>query len=175
MNRRIDPLDLVDPRALELTPEEELRLIAADPPKSCWWSAPAGTPAPEPGVRDGLFTGPWLHPWSQLNDPAEDAMVGMMMMGRYRSMPTFLHFGLPTQEMRQEWEETFETGQPLTLAAHTTPEDRRLFVWRAHAIRTEAFHHGLTYVVVEGDGLPVYECQTPSERIPEEVTTWMPF
>jgi hypothetical protein len=96
---------LIRPDELELPQGQEdlLRLEAAfaERPSSRWYLAPLGTPLPSGEMHAGVCVHPWRGAWLQLNDPAADPMVALMVRDGDVAQQGILVFLDPSPEMRR--------------------------------------------------------------------------
>jgi hypothetical protein len=107
--------DMVRADEYTLSLDQELRLLDDRRKRSRWWIAPEGTPAPGPRIDDSrtiapgpVLTEPWLSPWTQLNDPARDDMVGVVIVDEADPGQGILIWVHPTAEARAAWQAAWD-------------------------------------------------------------------
>lgn len=130
--------DLVRADEYTLTVDQELRLLDDRGRRSRWWIAPEGTRPPGPGIIRNNDDPPmlmesWLEPWTQLNDPARDEMVGACILDQTDPGQGILIWVHPTTEARAAWQAAWDdpTWKPYTLGVETgikiDPDYRTVF------------------------------------------------
>jgi hypothetical protein len=132
--------DMVRADEYTLSLDQELRLLDDRRKRSRWWIAPEGTPAPGPRIDDSrtiapgpVLTEPWLSPWTQLNDPARDDMVGVVIVDEADPGQGILIWVHPTAEARAAWQAAWDdpTWRPYALGCETgirvDPDYRAVF------------------------------------------------
>jgi hypothetical protein len=112
--------EMFTPAEIQMSFEEEVRLLDDRPRVVRWFVAPGGTPPPAPEVEGLTFATDWLDPWRQLNDPAHDRLDGVLIVDR--GDPSGRSGGLlvltrPTEDAKLAWNVARSSGLPLTLGA----------------------------------------------------------
>jgi hypothetical protein len=115
MSLVLPPLtDMVRADEYTLTMEQELRLLDDRERRSRWWAAPEDTPAPGPAVTAttapdlARLTDPWPEGWLQLNEPAEDSMVGVCVLNEADASQGILILVDPTETARELWQAAWD-------------------------------------------------------------------
>lgn len=152
--------ELFTPAEVSVTLDQELRLADDRKKEARWFGAPCGTPPPDMLAHQGAFINPWIVPWAQLNDPAEDDMDGVAVLDERDQGVGLLALRAPTREAKRIWQSTFwpltqrQDGRPpavarLMLGVELPDRSHRAVFYRVAPIEPLPFEQDVLRFAIE--------------------------
>lgn len=132
MNRLPPMGEMFTPDEIEMTLDEELRLLDDRPRVVRWFAAPHGTAYPAPEVDGLTFSAPWTEPWVQLNEPSRDQLDAVLIVDRAdlsSRSGALMVLTRPTPSAKVAWSSSRVDAGPISLGCERAegPGYRALF------------------------------------------------